>query len=461
MCQNDAVELASSTLGRMDRVCVTAESSAFRAIQTPLESQMNNFVKRYALVSCWYVISVFLLHGSVFAQSESDSTDWAQWRGPSRDGKVDAAPWPDTLSKDRFIQNWRTALGPSYSGPLVVGDSVYITETVNEKDEVVRCLDRNTAAQKWEVNWTGSMKVPFFASSNGSWIRSTPACADGKLYVGGIRDMLVCIDASTGKILWQKDFPTINNTPIPMFGCVCSPLVDGDAVYMQAGGAMHKLNKDTGAPIWQSASDGPGNNSSVFSSPVIESIAGERQMLIQGRDNLLGVDLHTGRVLWNQPTPAFRGMSIVTPTVFNDMLFISNYQHPTTMVSIRKTSQQSYQLSEKWKNKARGYMTTPVIIEGHAYTFLQNQRFACVELETGAIKWSSEKFAKYASLIANGNRILALTADGDLILYAANPERFEMIDRRNVAADSWAHLAVSGNEVFVRTIDGLLSFSWQ
>lgn len=407
------------------------------------------------------LVALSLAGTSALAQESGAGSDWTQWRGPSRSGKIDAAPWPNTLSKDHLTQNWQTKLGPSYSGPLVVGDSVFVTETVNRKDEFVRCLDRKTGKQKWEVNWTGSMKVPFFAAANGSWIRSTPAYDDGKLYVGGIRDVLVCIDASSGKVLWRKDFPALGGTPIPMFGCVCSPLVDGDAVYMQAGGAMHKLDKQTGAPIWQSVSDGPGKNSSVFSSPAIETIAGRRQMLVQGRNNLFGVDLDTGKELWKQPTPAFRGMSIITPTVFSDMLFISNYRHPTMMLSIARTDQQSYQLSEKWKNKERGYMTTPVIIDGHAYTFLQNERFACMELETGAVKWSSEKFAKYASLIANGNRILALTADGDLVLYAANPDRFEMIDRRNVASDSWAHLAVSGNEVFVRSINGLLSFDWK
>ena len=305
------------------------------------------------------------------------------------------------------------------------------------------------------------MKVPFFASANGSWIRSTPAYADGKIYVGGIRDILVCIDAQSGKILWQKDFPQLAGTPVPMFGCVCSPLVDGDAVYMQAGGAMQKLNKDTGELIWQAASDGPGKNSSVFSSPVIETIAGQRQLVIQGRDNLIGVDLETGNELWNQVTPAFRGMSIITPTMFKDGFFVSNYQNPTVMIGVRKLGEQSYELSERWKNKARGNMTTPVIVKGHAYTFLQNKRFACIDLESGAIKWSTDKMAKYASLIANGDRILALTSSGDLLLFAANPEKFDLIDRRNVANDTWAHLAVSGDEVFVRAIDELIAFKWQ
>lgn len=421
-------------------------------------------INRLSCLAIWLCLFLILIgNDSASAQdpSQAAASDWTQWRGPSRDGKVNAAPWPDSLSATRLVEVWRSPLGPSYSGPVVVGDSVFVTETVDERDEFVRCVDRKIGQQKWEVNWTGSMKVPFFASANGSWIRSTPAYADGKLYVGGIRDILVCIDAGSGAILWQKDFPAINGAPIPMFGCVCSPLVDGDFVYMQAGGAMHKLNKDTGESIWQSVSDGPGKNSSVFSSPVIETIAGQRQLVIQGRDHLIGVDLENGNELWRHLTPAFRGMSIITPTIFKDQLFVSNYQNPTMMISVSKSDSQNYEFSERWKNKARGNMTTPVIVDGHAYTFLQNQRFACIELDTGAIKWSSDKVAKYANLIANGDRILALTSSGDLMLYVANPEKFELIDRRTVANDSWAHLAISGDDIFVRAIDGLIAFKWK
>ena len=101
------------------------------------------------------------------------------------------------------------------------------------------------------------------------------------------------------------------------------------------------------------------------------------------------------------------------------------------------------------------------MVDGVAYTFLQNQRFACIDLKTGQQKWISEKFGKYVSLIANGNQILALTSAGELILFAANSERFEMIDRRPVGTDSWAHLAVSGDEVFVRNLNELLVLKWK
>ena len=223
---------------------------------------------------------------------------------------------------------------------------------------------------------------------------------------------------------------------------------------------MHKLDQATGKTLWQSCQDGTGQNSSVFSSPAIETVGGERQLIVQGRSEIAGVNLESGAKLWSTPVPAFRGMSILTPTVFKDQFFISNYQHPSMMLAVSKSGD-NFSVSEKWKLKARGYMTTPVVIDGMAYTFLQNQRFACIDLSAGQEKWVSEKFGKYASLIGNGNQILALTSAGELVMFKANPDRFEMIDRRPVGTNSWAHLAVSGDELFVRNLNELLVLKWK
>jgi hypothetical protein len=62
------------------------------------------------------------------------------------------------------------------------------------------------------------MTVPFFAASNGSWIRATPAVADGRIYVAGMRDLLVCLDSATGKEIWRVDFMTALESPLPAFG---------------------------------------------------------------------------------------------------------------------------------------------------------------------------------------------------------------------------------------------------
>ena len=118
-------------------------------------------------------------------------------------------------------------------------------------------------------------------------------------------------------------------------------------------------------------------------------------------------------------------------------------------------------MTERWQNKTQGYMSTPVVIDGHVYTHLKNQRFACIELATGKERWVTTPFGKYWSLVAQGQKILALDERGDLLLINANPEKFELLGQRHVSdSPTWAHLAVCGDEVFVRDLKGLTVYRW-
>src|SRR5271165_6764768 len=196
-------------------------------------------------------------------------TVWNQWRGPTRDGQVGGAGWPARLSDGSLKLLWRVPLGPSYSGPIVAEDLVFTTATKNKELEVVIALDRKTGKERWRAQWKGAMTVPFFAASNGSWIRSTPVYDGERLYVAGMRDVLVCLDAKTGKEEWRVDFVKELKTPLPDFGFVCSPLLDGNAVYVQAGASVTKLDKKNGKMIWRTLEDKGGMMGSAFSSPVI------------------------------------------------------------------------------------------------------------------------------------------------------------------------------------------------
>ena len=105
-------------------------------------------------------------------------------------------------------------------------------------------------------------------------------------------------------------------------------------------------------------------------------------------------------------------------------------------------------------------MSSPVVVDGHAYVHLKNGRFACFDLENGTEKWRTKPYGKYASLVASGDKILALDQRGGLLLIKANPEAFELMDTQRVGNDSWAHVAVSGDDVVVRNLDEVVLFKW-
>jgi len=392
----------------------------------------------------------------------SAAADWPQWRGPTRDGLLPpTAPFPDRLQGDALQRRWRVELHPSYSGPIVTADRVFTTETRDKKFEAAIAFDRATGRQLWRQEWEGALSVPFFAKANGDWIRATPAWDGAVLYVAGMRDVLLALDGGTGAVQWRRDFVEQFKTPLPAFGFVSSPLVDGDALYVQAAASVLRLRKDTGAVVWRALEDEGGMWGSVFSSPVIATLAGRRQLLVQTRTTLAGVDLDSGQVLWRQEVEAFRGMNILTPVVFNDHVFTSTYGGKTIAFHVTREGDQ-WRVAPAWSLKQQGYMSTPVVIGSHAYHHLRSQRLTCLDLAAGVERWTStQSFGKYMSLVARGDRILALDQRGILFLIRANPEQLEVLDQRKLdSADSWAHLAVSGRELFVRELNALAAYAW-
>jgi outer membrane protein assembly factor BamB len=365
------------------------------------------------------------------------------------------------LTKENLKQQWRVELGPSYSGPVVAGDRVFTTQTRDAKQEVVHAFDRQTGAELWKTEWLGALSVPFFARSNGSWIRSTPAVEGESLFVGGMRDVLTCLNTTNGETRWKVDFVEQFNTAVPAFGFVCSPLVVDGAVYVQAGASLAKVDQKTGEVLWRALDDGGGMWGSAFSSPVFATLLGKPQIIVQTRELLAGVDPTDGSVLWKQEIPAFRGMNILTPTVWNDSIFTSSYGGKSTLFRLSQQGE-AIEVEEVWTNKAQAYMSSPVVYDDHLYLHLKNQRFTCIDLASGETRWTTTPFGKYWSMAATQDRLLALDQRGELLLIELTPEKFEELAKIDISQDeTWAHLAVSGNQLFVRELGALAGYRWE
>ncbi|MBL9139240.1 MAG: PQQ-binding-like beta-propeller repeat protein [Verrucomicrobiales bacterium] len=394
--------------------------------------------------------------------ASAEASEWPQWRGPQRTGQSVGLPWPERIDPEHLAPAWRVKLSPSYSGPIIVDGRVFTTETRDKKFEVVRAFDRESGKELWRTEWEGAVSVPFFAKSNGDWIRSTPAGDGESVFVAGMRDVMVCLDAATGRERWRFDFVEKLKSPVPDFGFVCSPLLDDTAVYVQAGASLAKLDKRTGDVLWRTLRDKGGMWGSVFSSPVFATLAGERQLVVQTREKLAGVRPADGQVLWEQPVEAFRGMNILTPVVQDDLVFTSTYGGKTVAFRVERQGER-FSTKQAWQHKAQGYMSTPVVIEGVAYHHLKSQRVMAIEVATGRELWTSDKsFGKYWSLVARGEQILALDQRGDLYLLRANRNELEVLDQRRLTEEeAWAHLAVDDAGIVVRELNGLSAFRWR
>ncbi len=387
------------------------------------------------------------------------AADWPQWRGPERTGHAPGSPWPANL--DTLTPLWRVDLDKGFPGPIVAADRVFVAETANTDTELVRALDRKTGKELWRASWPGKISVPFYAKRSGDWIRATPLYDGKTLFVCGMEEVLVALDGKTGKERWRVDFPKRFSTPKPEFGFASSPLLDGAFLYVQAANSLVKLNRETGATVWRVLQHDEGvMESGAFSSPTIADVAGRRQLLIQTRTTLFGVDPGSGGTLWSQPVPNFRGMNILTPTVYGNAIFTSSYRNDTYLFRLQPDGAK-FTVTESWRNKSKGYMSTPIIVGDYAYLHLMSQRFTCIDLRNGETKWTTEPYGTYWSMALRGDKILALDERGTLLLIHATPEKFDLLAQMEIAkTTTWGHIAVAGDEIFIRELTGIAAYRW-
>ncbi len=392
----------------------------------------------------------------------ADRAEWTQWRGPDRKcGVAAGAEWPGTLDESSLVELYRVPLQPSYSGPIVTKERVFVTETINKEKEVVRALDRDSGKQLWQIEWPGAMSVPFFAASNGSWIRATPIFDGRNLYVPGMLDVLVAIDGANGKEVWRRDFREEFQTVGQSFGFVCSPLIDDGFLYVQTSGGLVKIDCQTGSIAWRSLKEDGGMMGGAFSSPVVATICGTKQLVVQTRSKLSGVGMDAGEELWSMKIESFRDMNILTPTVIGDQIFTSSYGGGAIMLEVTR-SDDGFTVRELWKNTTEAYMSSPVVIDGKIYLHLRNKRFSCINSQTGESYWRTTPFGAYWSTVVNGSRLLTLDESGDLRLINANASQYDQISARHVSdSTTWAHLAVADDQVFVRSLDALIVYRWK
>ena len=84
-----------------------------------------------------------------------------------------------------------------------------------------------------------------------------------------------------------------------------------------------------------------------------------------------------------------------------------------------------------------------------------------LNLETGEIAWTTKPYGKYWSMVASGDKLLALDERGELLLIQADADEFKLLGTCDVGDNTWAHLAVRGNEVFIRQLRSLTAYRWK
>jgi outer membrane protein assembly factor BamB len=288
--------------------------------------------------------------------------------------------------------------------------------------------------------------------------RATPTWADGRVYALGATGELRALDEATGRVIWRTNILSDNGARNLDWGMAASPLVVDDTVVVLPGGpngqSIAAYDRSTGKRVWSALGD-----QQAYSSPMLVTLRGVRQLLVFSATRLMGVVPRTGAVLWEYPFPTYNGINAAQPLVIGDnRVFISaSYGAGAAMIELSGGAE-GFSVREVWRNnRMKNRFSGSVLRDGIIYG-LDESILAAIDAETGELKWKGGRYG-YGQVLLAGDRLIVLTEDGDLALVRATPDRHEEIARFPVLdGKTWNVPALAGGYLLVRNLAEMAAF---
>jgi outer membrane protein assembly factor BamB len=369
---------------------------------------------------------------------------WTDFRGPRRDGRYEEMPIMINWPADGPPRLWRKPVGGGYAS-FVFGNGKAFTIEQRRDQEVVAAYDLTNGGEVWSHAW----EAFFQESMGGDGPRATPTWHEGKLYALGAQGELRCLDAETGRKIWSKNILSENGAENLQWGMSASPLIVDEKIVVLPGGPNDRsvvaYNKINGDLIWHALSD-----KQSYTAPMLATLAGQRQVLVVTGSRAVGLTMD-GKLLWEYPWSTSYDINAAQPVIVDGDRFIlsAGYGHGAALVRVSKSGD-SYTASTVWQNtRMKNKFTSSVLHEGHIYG-LDEAILACVNAETGDLKWKGGRYG-YGQIVLASGHIIVAAEDGDVALVRATPERHEEVVKfPAIDGKTWNHPAISGGILLVR-----------
>jgi outer membrane protein assembly factor BamB len=394
--------------------------------------------------------------------------DWANYRGPSGDGVASeilaSAEWgpqgPRAL--------WKRPTESGFSS-FTVGGGKALTLVQREIDgnpmEVCVALDAATGEEAWarelwlggKYDGGGNAGTP--DNQGGDGPRSTPVIAGDTVYVIDAHLKVFAFALADGQLRWKRDIAKEHGGKGIKWQNAASPLVADGRLFLAGGGkgqALLALDAADGKTLWRT-----GDDAMTHATPVLAELHGVPQVIFFTQSGLVAVTPENGEELWRQAYP-FKVSTAASPVVWQDIVYCSaGYGVGGGAFRVgREGGKFVSRALWRTENENMNHWSTPVVRDGYLYGMFSFKEYgagplACVDIRTGERRWTQAGFGP-GNVILTGERLLALTDAGELVLADADPAAYrERARAKAIGGKCWSTPALSGGKAFVRsTVEG-------
>jgi len=398
--------------------------------------------------------------------------DWPDWRGENRDAVWKESGIIEAFESDVLVHKWFVEIGSGYSGPTVANGKVYVTDRIEKPNQLERvlCFDEQTGKRLWEYAYDCEYSGVGYPAGP----RASVVINNGKAYSLGTMGHFFCFNAENGKVLWQKDLNKEYEINMPIWGIAATPLIVDEKIVVHVSGnnaCVVAFNKNTGKEIWRNLDDRAG-----YSAPILIEKNGIRLIVNWTEHSLSGLNPENGEVYWRFPWKTGSGMSIATPVLYNDHIFVSAFYSGSLLVKLGNnyaTAEKVWQRSGESERKTDALhcvMNTPVIIDDFIYGVDSYGELRCLEFSTGDRIWEDQSAVKrnrWANIhfVQNEDKIWMFNEHGELIISKLSQKGYTEISRAKLIEPTkkqlargvtWTHPAFANKHVFVRNDNKLV-----
>ena len=332
------------------------------------------------------------------------------------------------------------------NSPVIWGNYVYLTGAENNVCEVY-CFDKITG----EILWTGSGSefqgasdvVPESDMEAGMAGPTVAAWEGGVCAIFGNAN-LVCFDHD-GKLKWAKNL----GVPQTIYGFTSSLLIYKDILLIQYDSdeklAVIGIDVNTGEQKWETARQGR----TVNSSPILASIDGQPQMLINGNPNVTAFDPETGTELWTLPG--------VSGDVAASLAVNSNFVYTASDYFKVKALKPGKSGSTIWEdNTFTPDASSPVANEKYLFVATGNGDVACYDAQKGEVLWENYfENSFYASPVICDGKVWIIDRGG--IMHVIEAEGvLNIISSTSVGESTDSTPAFSEGRIYIRGMSSLI-----
>lgn len=390
------------------------------------------------------------------------AADWPQYRGTNGDSTVAAKNIPDQLPAGGLKELWKVPLGNSFGQIAVVGNKA-VAFIKRDEGEVAIGLDAGTGKELWATPIDKTIKD----KQGGDGPRTTPTIDGDHVYIYGTYKKLFCLDLASGHELWKHDVQATDGGKAPQWGNATSPVIVSDAVIVAGGGngkGILAFDKKSGQTLWNSTDE-----ILTHATPTVATIHGQLQVICFMQSGLVSVDPKNGAVLWTF-AHRYSISTAASPVVGGkngDVVYCSASYNIGAAACRVANDGGKWTATNLWSTEGKNpnHWSTPVCHNGYIYGLFghnngikQNDNpLACLDIETGEVKWSQKGFGSQGGLILLGDKLLVHTPAGELVLVNADPAAYKELGRIKILdGKNWIMPAFSNGRIFARsTTEGI------